>query len=205
MADIRQWVGSRRHRCASMLALLGPLLLFTGYIHHGWWLITAGLYALGWLACPPAPAFAPPLRPAPTLADLLSRQQQFLQQHGPQLPIDAQECLQHLLASITALLPVLQQRGADHEDVQQLHHLLADYLPQTLQYYLTLPAEFRHTQPLQDGQTASMLLQQQLQWLQDAVQQALQAVARGEAQALLLHGRFLQQRLQPPAEFFRVD
>lgn len=69
-----------------------------------------------------------------------------------------------------------------------------DYLPEALSSYLRLPRDWADSRPLVDGKTSLMLLIDQLDLLAATMDKILDAVARQDANALVAHGRFLQEK-----------
>ncbi len=72
------------------------------------------------------------------------------------------------------------------------------YRPETLANYAALPLAFRASHPLQDGKTAKRPLAEQLALLDQRLAQIVVNVARGDAQALVIIGRFLRERFLQP-------
>lgn len=186
------------HLCGSALALLGPLLLFTGFIGPGWLPITIGLYAAGWLLAPRQAAPVPLPAEAPTdAAGTLARLDALLAQVRPQLPAEALQHLAGVRESVATLLPRL---AADTPFAGALHTVqetVLRYLPDTLAHYLALPPAFRVSHPLHEGRTARTLLTEQLALLDARLAQIVADVAASDAQALLANGRFLAACLRP--------
>jgi hypothetical protein len=73
---------------------------------------------------------------------------------------------------------------------------IARYLPETLANYMALPPAFRATHVLKDGKTARDLLRDQLAVLDEQMREVVVNVARGDADALLANGEFLQARFR---------
>ena len=71
-----------------------------------------------------------------------------------------------------------------------------EYLPQTLQRYLSLPPAYRNAYPLQDGKTATQLLVEQLTLLDQTMKKIVANFLADDSQALLANGRFLADRFQ---------
>ena len=68
------------------------------------------------------------------------------------------------------------------------------YLPETLQAYLALPSQWARTHVYPDGTTPDRALIAQLEVLEQAARQMHEAALRGDANALLINGRFLSYR-----------
>ena len=68
------------------------------------------------------------------------------------------------------------------------------YLPEAVGAYLRLPRSFADKRPVSDGKTSLMVLCDQLDLLANKMDEVLDAVCRADADALIAHGRFLQEK-----------
>lgn len=190
------WLYSNRHIAGSLLACVGPGLLFAGVIREGWWAITAGLYAIGALLAPSPQHIVQRLDETLTLVELPARLDALIDEVRPILGETALAHLAGIRASVIDVLPRLeaQDQGGSGELSFTLRETVMRYLPETLANYAVLPPAFRVAHPLEGGRTARQLLDGQLALLDEQLRQAVLLVARGDAQALLANGRFLQDR-----------
>jgi hypothetical protein len=69
-----------------------------------------------------------------------------------------------------------------------------DYLPVALQDYLALPTAYATLQPVRDGKTARQLLLEQLDLMDTGMRQIADDAHRNDAEKLLAHGRFLEEK-----------
>jgi hypothetical protein len=69
-----------------------------------------------------------------------------------------------------------------------------DYLPTALESYLNLPRGYANRVPVSAGRSARQVLLDQLALLEAKLGEVLDAVARGDADRLVAHGRFLEDR-----------
>ena len=81
-----------------------------------------------------------------------------------------------------------------------------DYLPRSLDSYLSLPRTYATSHPVQDGKTPKQFLLDQLTLLESKMKEVAADVSRNDADRLLANGRFLEDRfgrsqlsLKPPA------
>ncbi len=72
------------------------------------------------------------------------------------------------------------------------------YLPEAVGGYLRLPREWADTRPIDGYKTALMVLVDQLELLGSTMDKVLDAANRADAQALLLHGKFLEAKFGQP-------
>ena len=189
---------STRNIVASSLALLGPTLLFAGVIRDYWFAITAGLYVAGWLVTP-APKTFVDLTQALSTDALMNRLDRVIARARPALPADLAKRLDSIRTSIGEVLPRLSTEMSASDDLYLVRETVLRYLPETLANYLALPPLFRTTHALRDGKTARELLGEQLGVLETQMREVVGNVARGDAEALLTNGRFLE------AKFARRD
>lgn len=83
-----------------------------------------------------------------------------------------------------------------------------DYLPRSLDSYLSLPRAYAMSHPVQDGKTPKQVLLDQLALLESKMKEVAADVNRNDADRLLANGRFLEARFgrsqlslkPPPAE-----
>jgi hypothetical protein len=69
-----------------------------------------------------------------------------------------------------------------------------DYLPEAVGAYTRLPREWADSRPIENGKTSLMLLIDQLDLLSATMDKIFDAVVRVDADALIVHGRFLQEK-----------
>ena len=69
-----------------------------------------------------------------------------------------------------------------------------DYLPEAIGGYLRLPRQWADSRPIENGKTSLMLLIDQLDLLGATMDKIFDAVVRVDADALIAHGRFLQEK-----------
>ncbi|GAB3703787.1 hypothetical protein [Mariniluteicoccus flavus] len=91
-------------------------------------------------------------------------------------------------------MPRLRNVGLGSSDAYAVMATATDYLPEALSNYLRLPRDWADSRPIEGGKTSLMLLIDQLDLLGATMEKMLDAVARQDANALIAHGRFLQER-----------
>jgi len=187
---------STRNIVASAAALLGPALLFLGVIREGWLLITAALYAAGYFATPAPQVLDPVLTQSLSFDALLERFDRLVKQARAQLPPGMAGRLDSIRRSIQEVLPRLAESRAFDDNLYTVRETIARYLPETLANYIALPPMFRVTRVLKDGKTARDLLMDQLTVLDDQMKEVVGNLARGDADALLANGQFLEAKFR---------
>ena len=187
---------STRHIVACAAALLGPALLFLGVIREGWLLITAALYAAGYFATPAPQILDPGLTQSLSFDALLDRYNRLVKEARSQLPPTMASRLDSIGHSIEEVLPRLTDTSAFDDNLYTVRETIARYLPETLANYIALPPMFRVNHVLKDGKTARDLLMDQLTVLDDQMKEVVANVARGDADALLANGQFLEAKFR---------
>jgi len=108
---------------------------------------------------------------------------------------DVLERVQRIRESIDTLLPrLLSQETVGDKSLYIVRQTALEYLPATLQSYLTLPAAFRRLHVVRGHKTPKALLLDQLDLLDAKMKEIVTSVAQNDMQALLVNGRFLEEK-----------
>jgi hypothetical protein len=193
---IQLYLYSTRNIVACAVGLLGPALLFLGVIREGWLLITAALYAAGYFATPAPQVLDTALTQSLSFDALLERFDRLVKETRSQLTPTMAGRLDSIRRSIQEVLPRLTQSQALDDNLYTVRETIARYLPETLANYIALPPMFRVTRVLKDGKTARDLLMDQLTVLDDQMKEVVGNIARGDADALLANGQFLEAKFR---------
>jgi hypothetical protein len=95
---------------------------------------------------------------------------------------------------IERILPDLSHLPIGAPEAFLIERTATSYLPIALENFLGLPAQAR-SQPLRDGKTPTQLLLHQLALLEGAMKEVAGNLHQYDADRLLAHGRFLEERL----------
>ena len=190
-----------RNIAGCVLAMAGLGLFFGGVIDHYWGFIVAGLYgagALGW----PGNELAATAEHTELSADQLAQQvRRLVDSVAKGLPKEAVVALRGIVATLQELLPrltELQERGViSAKDSFTVIETVRRYLPDTLSAYLRLPKLYAEMQSLGDGKTASQTLLEQLRVLDSSLREVARNAFAGDAEKLIVNGRFLQSKFAP--------
>lgn len=196
---------STRNIVGCLLAIGGLGLYFGGVIDAYWWAIVAGLYgagALGW----PRSDLAETAERTELSTELLAQQvRKLVDSVARGLPKDALDLLHSIQATLTELLPRLQElrdRGIlSAKDSFTVLETVRRYLPDTLGAYLRLPKLYAQMQPLADGRTASQTLLDQLKVLDSSLKDVSKSAFAGDAETLVTNGQFLQNKFAEKLAF----
>jgi len=186
---------SNKNVVGSLLALGGLALHVTGFVQSYWLAIVAGLYGIGYLAAPQRRGYALSLGSELTAEAIGGRLDDFVRSLRKQVEPDVLERVQHIAESIHTLLPrLLAQETVGDKSLFTVRQTALEYLPTTLNNYINLPANFRRLHTVRDGKTPKALLLEQLDLLDTKMKEIVTSVAENDTQALLVNGRFLQEK-----------
>ena len=124
-----------------------------------------------------------------------------LTEHNPENRIPA-SLQARVLALCKALHGLLQQwersKGTlSLQDSFHARHIAISYLPDALNTYLSIPANFATSKVLDNGKTAQDTFKDTLDELEKKVAQLGDDLASQDAQAFLVHSKFLHQKFGP--------
>jgi len=171
-------------------------LLFLGLIQEGWLLITAALYGVGYFATPAPQVLDAGLAQSLTFDALLDQFDRVIKEARPQLQPVMLARLDSIRHSIGEVLPRLAEQHGFDDNLFTVRETISRYLPETLANYVALPPMFRVTRALKGRKTARDLLLDQLAVLDDQMKEVVGNVARGDADALLANGQFLEAKFR---------
>lgn len=141
-----------------------------------------------------APAF--PTSPAPpTESDIgraLDRAEAMATAGAVPAPVVSR--VRGVAATVRETLPRLRNVGLGSAEAYSVMATATDYLPEALGGYLRLPRQWADSRPVEHGKTSLMLLIDQLDLLGATMDKIFDAAVRTDADALIAHGRFLQEK-----------
>ena len=147
---------------------------------------------LGWDQ-PETPA---PARPGPPTTEQLLEaldhvERQAREGHAPSVVLARVLRVTH---AVRETLPRLANLGPGSAQGYSVMATATDYLPVAIGNYLRLPRDWADTRPISEGKSSVMLLVDQLDLLGQTMDQVLDAVNRADAEAIVVHGAFLEQK-----------
>jgi hypothetical protein len=140
-------------------------------------------------------AAAAPVASVPTEADLmaaLDRTESMVA--GGVVPPVVVSRVKRITDTVRQTLPRLRNLGLGSPEAYSVMATATDYLPEAVGAYLRLPRQWADTRPIEHGKTSLMLLIDQLDLLGATMDKILDAAVRSDAEALIVHGRFLQEK-----------
>ncbi len=183
---------SRKNIAGSALALVGLALFFTGVIGPIWPAVVVALYLVGALATPGERHLN--LLGGIDPGDVRAALQHQVSQVKGRVPPEVQAKVLSIQQTILGILPKLDQLGPGSQDAYIVQRTATDYLPSTLQAYLSLPRAYATVHRLPDGRTAARVLMDQLTLLDAKLDEVADAVNKNDTDKLLANGRFLEDR-----------
>lgn len=116
------------------------------------------------------------------------------QARSGQVPGPVLSRLLRVTRTVRLTIPRLASLGPGSSQGYSVMATATDYLPVAIGNYLRLPREWADSRPVADGKSTVMLLVDQLDLLGRVMDQVYDAVCRADAEAVVLHGAFLQQK-----------
>ena len=132
---------------------------------------------------------------APTpddIASSLDRVEELVS--DPAIPAVVRSRAQRVTATIRKAVPRLGLLGLGSYDSYSVVATATDYLPEAIGAYLRLPRDWADSRPVEGGKTSLLLLIDQLDLLSTTMDKIYDAANRTDAEALITHGRFLQDK-----------
>ena len=180
----------------SLLGLAGLGLYFGGVINRYWLFIVVGLYAAGVLLTPKRQAADFTLQRDLAADDIREALENLIGRVQRKVPKEVLTKIESIKESIFTILPKLDALTGGAQSAYIVRQTALEFLPEALQNYLNLPPAFANVHPLKDGKTAKTLLLEQLGLLAKTMEQMVEDAHRNDAEKLLVHGRFLEERFR---------
>ncbi|EWT04930.1 hypothetical protein N864_08610 [Intrasporangium chromatireducens Q5-1] len=142
---------------------------------------------------PEAPA---PPRPGPPTEDQLLGALDRVEQQARdgQVPGVVLSRLLRVTRIVRDTVPRLADLGIGSTQGYSVMATATDYLPVAIGNYLRLPRDWADTRPIAGGKSSVMLLVDQLDLLGATMDKVYDAVLRSDAEAIIVHGQFLEQK-----------
>jgi hypothetical protein len=192
------YLSSNKNLAGMALAAVGPVLAIAGVVAAPIGLIIAvPLYIAGALVVPsrakPGVVVIGGVDGDHMLQQLTAVERQV---HGKVDP-SVEERVARIATTIRETLPRVDSLGPGSSQAHTLVQTVTDYLPDALGTYLKLPRSYAEHQAVSDGKTALRLLNDQLDLLATRMDEVFTAVCQSDADALVAHGRFLDEKFAP--------
>ena len=107
------------------------------------------------------------------------------------------EKVKSIRSSLETVLPQIDKlSGSMSNEAYNVRHTALEYLPDALDKYLNLPAEFTENYRLSNGLTAKETLLEQLDLLDSTMKDIIGDLYQEDADNFLVHGRFLKEKFR---------
>ena len=137
----------------------------------------------------------PEIEAVPTSADLLSAVDRVeAQAREGKVPSMVMARLTRVTKIVRETIPRMDRLGAGSVQAYNVMATATDYLPEAIGGYLRLPRSWADSRPVDRGKTPLMILIDQLDLLGLTMDKIFDAINRADAEALVVHGRFLQEK-----------
>jgi len=193
MDRVLRYLGSGMNAAGSALALGGVGLHVAGVVGDVWPLVVPALYLIGALVVPSRA----PRQTASGGFDAGGIQRALdgtLDMAAGRVPADVLAKLASIRRRMLALLPRAGDLPGGSQDLFVLQRTATDYLPASIRYYMSLPADYATTHVAEDGKTPLQVLHEQLDLLDDEMAEIGDAINQRDSDRLLAQGRFLEER-----------
>jgi hypothetical protein len=190
-----RYLYSNKNLVGSAGGLAGLALYFTGLVGDLWPVVVGGLYGVGALATPPTRTFDlhSGLDPG-NLNRAMVEQERRLR---GRVPDDVLAAVGRVHGQVREVLERRHALPPGSHDAFVVERTALDYLPTALESYLNLPRGYANRVPVSNGRTARQVLLDQLALLESKLGEVIEAVAKGDTDRLLAHGRFLEDAFAP--------
>lgn len=137
----------------------------------------------------------PEIEAVPTSVDLLSAVDRVESQaREGKVPPMVMARLARVTKIVRETIPRMDRLGAGSPQAYNVMATATDYLPEAIGGYLRLPRNWADSRPVDRGKTPLMILIDQLDLLGLTMDKVFDAINRADAEALVVHGRFLQEK-----------
>jgi hypothetical protein len=138
---------------------------------------------------------AEPQYHAPTSEDLLQAVDRVEQlARDGKAPAMVSSRLARVARTVRDTVPRLDTLGPGSPQAYNVMATATNYLPDAIGGYLRLPRQWADSRPVDRGKTSLMILVDQLDLLGATMDKVFDAVCRADAEALVVHGRFLEEK-----------
>jgi hypothetical protein len=127
-------------------------------------------------------------------AELLADLDTFETAIDGKVPDVVESRVEKVVGIVRDTIPRLDRLGAGSYQAHSVVATATSYLPEAVGAYLRLPRSWADSRPVANGKTSMMVLCDQLDLLGYTMGQVFDAVCRADAEALVAHGRFLDEK-----------
>lgn len=180
----------------SLLGIVGMGLFFTGLIGDFWFAIVLGLYGAGALGFPRTKNWE--LKEGMRLQGEQLREalNRMVKQVKPKLSNELAELLENLKDNLQYVIQKTAERDAGPFLTHFVTQTVSDYLPTSVEHYLSLPPAYRRLHTVKAGKTSRDLFREQLELLNAETEKVIEELHRDDVNAIQTHSRFLEDKFK---------
>ncbi|MEM9772945.1 MAG: hypothetical protein AAF902_00080 [Chloroflexota bacterium] len=136
--------------------------------------------------------------------DLIQSLNLFVQSIHKRVPTEVFSLVSSIRDSIHQIIPQINDINSSEPYVFSIRRTVESYLPEAVENYLKLPASKARYEVIKNGKTATDLLVEQLQILDNEMKEIVGDLSQNNVQKMLVHGRFLDNRFGK-SDWLKID
>lgn len=144
----------------------------------------------------PEPPVLPELPPPPTGEEILASVEAVRARVAGRVPPAIVARVDAIARTVGVMVPRLDRPSLGSQQAHTVVATATSYLPEAVDAYLRLPRDFADRRVVANGKTSLMLLVDQLDLLSATLTKISDAVSRQDANALIAHGAFLEEKFR---------
>lgn len=203
--NFKKFLNSKKNLIGCGLATIGLILYLVGFIFSFWYLISAGLYIMGYIL---GPNEKEEITFYETQQDSFDDYKGFikrlLDKTQNQMPLEANDTLNQIKESSYELLDYLIKNEKDvsySENISVVKQIFSQYLPNIINQYVKLPRKYAENVKINEGKTAKELFLEQLEILHKEIIEVSYGIYENDSQKLIAHNHFLKEKFEPKTMF----
>lgn len=138
----------------------------------------------------------PELPPPPTGEEILGSVEAVRTRIAGRVPPSIAARVDRIAQIVGVMVPRLDRPTLGSQQAHTVVATATSYLPEAVDAYLRLPRDFADRRVVANGKTSLMLLVDQLDLLSATLMKISDAVSRQDANALIAHGAFLEEKFK---------
>lgn len=138
----------------------------------------------------------PELPPPPTGEEILGSVEAVRARIAGRVPPSIGARVDRIAQIVAVMVPRLDRPSLGSQQAHTVVATATSYLPEAVDAYLRLPRDFADRRVVANGKTSLMLLVDQLDLLGATLTKISDAVSRQDANALIAHGAFLEEKFK---------
>lgn len=203
--NFKKFLNSKKNLLGCGLATIGLVLYITGIISSFWYLISFGLYILGYLIGPEEKEEITFYQTQEeSFEDYKGFVKRLFDKTQTQMPLEAMDKINQIKESSNELLNYLienEKEVAYSENVSIVKQIFSQYLPNMINQYVKLPRKYAETVKINQDKTAKDLFIEQLDILHKEIVEVSYGIYENDSQKIIAHNHFLKEKFEGKAMF----